>query len=99
MTRTYYNIRALDETPPLSDGAVLWLTADDAVQSARTRLERDLSIDAHLGTVTVTVQAYNRLDGRTDWRVEGVFRPKTGVVRRHALLVKALALDVRERTQ
>jgi len=98
MTRTYYNIRALDETPPLSDGAVLWLTADDAVQSARTRLERDLSIDAHLGTVTVTVQAYNRLDGRTDWRVEGVFRPKTGVVRRHALLVKALALDVRERT-
>jgi hypothetical protein len=98
MTRTYYNIRALDETPPLSDGTILWLSMEDAVQAARTRLERDLGIDAHLGTVTVTVQAYNRLDGRTDWRVEGVFRPKTGVVRRHALLVKALALDVRERT-
>ena len=97
MTRTYYNIRALDETPPLVDGTVLWLSMEDAVQAARTRLERDLGIDAHLGTVTVTVQAYNRLDGRTDWRVEGVFRPKTGVVRRHALLVKALAVDVRER--
>lgn len=99
MTRTYYNIRALDETPPLTDGTVLWLSVEDAVQAARSRLERDLGIDAHLGTVTVTVRAYNRVDGRTDWRVDGVFRPTKGVVRKHSLLVKALAVDVRERIQ
>lgn len=99
MTRTYYHIRELYDTPPLADGVVLWLSVDDAVQAARSRLERDLGIDAHLGTVTVTVRAYNRADGRTDWRVDGVFRPTKGVVRKHSLLVKALAVDVRERIQ
>lgn len=99
MTRTYYHIRELCDTPPLVDGVVLWLSMDDAVQAARSRLERDLGIDAHLGTVTVTVRAYNRVDGRTDWRVDGVFRPTKGIVRKHTLLVKALAVDVRERTQ
>jgi hypothetical protein len=95
MTRTYYHIRELYDTPPLADGVVLWLSMDDAVQAARARLERDLSIDAHLGTVTVTVRAYNRVDGLQDWRVDGVFRPTKGVIRKHTLLVKALSVEVR----
>jgi len=99
MTRTYYHIRELYDTPPLADGVVLWLSMDDAVQAARARLERDLGIDAHLGTVTVTVRAYNRVDGLQDWRVDGVFRPAKGVIRKHTLLVKALSVEVRGRAE